>query len=86
MRAFLVALVLLVAACPAYAQKKTDAQKKADAIREAEQDQAYRSSLRRIPAKQANPDPWGEVRGGTGDSAVSAQGTAKKPQPATPVR
>ncbi len=63
MRAFIIAAVLVFAVAPAYAQKKSDAEKAADAVRQKEQDEAYKASLKRIQAKDApSNDPWGSVR------------------------
>lgn len=84
MKALVIAAVLFFAIAPAYAQKKTDEQKKADAARQAEQDEAYKSSLKRIPAKEVVSDPWGNVR--PGDGNPSSQGGSRKLQPANPAR
>ena len=80
MRALAIVAALLFSIAPAYAQKKTDEQKKADAARQAQEDQAYKSSLQRIQAKDsANADPWGSVR--------SDNTSPNKPKtPASPAR
>lgn len=86
MRALAIAAVLVFAAAPAYAAppnldvKKDDG--KLSAARQAEQDAAYKSSLQRIPVKDAVVDPWGAVR--PGDGNPSSQGGSKKP--ASPAR
>lgn len=92
MRALVIAAALFFAVVPAYAQGLDfgDGKKGGAALaakRQAEQDQAYRSSLQRIPAKEAASDPWGSLRGtppsGGNPSSLSS---SKKPQPANPAR
>jgi hypothetical protein len=88
MRALVIAALLFLTIAPAYAagpnldQKKDDG--KLSAARQAEQDEAYKSSLKRIPAKEAVSDPWGGVR--PGDGNPSSQGGSKKLQPANTAR
>jgi hypothetical protein len=82
MRALLIALGLLFAFTSAYAQQqpKLDAPKPKEQVnpqRLKEQEEAYKSSLKRIPVKEGNADPWGEVR--SNDGNASAQNRAKKP-------
>ena len=81
MKAFIIAAGLLFAVAPAYAAgpnldggKKTD---KKDPAREKQEEEAYKSSLQRIQAKEApSNDPWGSLRG---DGNASSQSKSKKP-------
>lgn len=76
MRALLIALMVVLLAAPALAQKKTDEEKKAEAAQKAAEDQAYRLSADRIPAGSA-VDPWAGVRGA--EQPQSKPGKPKKP-------
>ena len=70
MRVFRIAAVFAVLAGPAYAQQmpnlnlipelqsKTPEEKE----KEAEQQKAYKESLKKIPDAKASSDPWGNVR------------------------
>ena len=70
MRAFRLAMVMMLLASPALAQlpnlnflqdnkpPKTQEEKDAEAAR----DKAYRDSLKKIPDAKASSDPWGSVR------------------------
>jgi hypothetical protein len=55
---------------PPKEQKLTPAQQK-------EQDEAYKSSLKRIPAKETPVDPWGSARGAN-ETSATPQGKPKK--------
>lgn len=91
MKALVIAAALVFVVAPAYAagpnfgdgdKKKED--KALTAKRQAEQDQAYKLSLQRIPVKEGVSDPWGSVRPGDGNPL--SQGGAKKLQPANTAR
>ncbi len=83
MRVFRIAAVFAVLAGPAYAQQmpnlnlipelqsKTPEEKE----KEAEQQKAYKESLKKIPDAKASSDPWGNVR---------SADTPKTPAPAKP--
>ena len=81
MKAFIIAVGLVFAVAPAYAAspnldtgRKTD---KKDPAREKQEDEAYKSSLQRIQAKEApSSDPWGSLRG---DGNASSQSKSKNP-------
>jgi hypothetical protein len=70
MRIFVVAMMIAVLTAPAYAQKKTDEKSEAAELekRQKERQQqidenAYKAALERLPAKQPDADPWGNIRG-----------------------
>jgi hypothetical protein len=80
MKAFIIAAALLVAAAPAYAQpnfgdgKKTNQKNPAH---EKQEEEAYKSSLRRIQPKDApSADPWGSMRS---DGTTPSPGKPKTP-------
>jgi hypothetical protein len=69
MKVFRATALIVLLACPAYAQtpnvnlmpelkSRTPEEKEQDAIN----DKAYRESLRKIPDAKAASDPWGTVR------------------------
>jgi hypothetical protein len=69
MRVFRIAAVFAVLAGPAYAQMpninlvpEVKTQTPEDKELEAEQQKAYRDSLRKIPDAKTSSDPWGTVR------------------------
>jgi len=89
MKVFRTAALLAVLAGPAYAQQmphinmmqdapgKTDEEKAADA----ERDQRYKETLKKIPDAKASNDPWGGMRSDPPKAAApkaSASATAKK--------
>ena len=88
MRVFRLAAVLALLTGPAYAQtpninlipelqSKTPEEKE----KEAEQQRAYKESLKKIPDAKVSNDPWGNVRGG--DTAKeTAKETSKTAAPA----
>jgi len=81
MRALFIAVALLFATAPAYAQAPNfgDAKKSTqkDPAREKKEEDAYKSSLQRIqPKETASGDPWGSVRSGN---------TASQNKPKAPV-
>ena len=84
MRAFIIAAGLLFAMAPAYAQGLnfgTPPKDPAlDPARQKERDEAYRSSLQRIPAKEAPIDPWGSTRGATPAEAAASPPSRPKKQ------
>lgn len=86
MRIFLIAAAMLLVATSAFAQRKTDEEKEKDAKRQAAEDQAYKSSIQRIPAKQGPVDPWGAARDVPSADANTAQNKAKKPAAAKPIQ
>jgi hypothetical protein len=58
----LIAVVLFLMSLPAYSQVKTYEDKLKDDERRNQQDEGYKASIKRIPAKEAVKDPWGNVR------------------------
>ncbi len=86
MRVFRIAAVFAVLAGPAYAQMQTpninlipELQSKSpeEKEQEAEQQKAYKESLRKIPDAKVSSDPWGEVR------SVEAPKTSAPAKPRT---
>jgi hypothetical protein len=69
MRVFRIAAVFAVLAAPAFAQvpninlmPELKSQSPEEKEREAEQQKAYRESLKKIPDAKTSSDPWGNVR------------------------
>jgi hypothetical protein len=70
MRVFRLAMVFAVLAVPAFAQQMPNlnlvpelkSQTPEEKEREAEQQKAYRESLKKIPDAKTSSDPWGNVR------------------------
>ena len=70
MRVFRIAAVFAALAMPAFAQQMPNlnlvpelkSQSPEEREREAEQQKAYRESLRKIPDAKTSSDPWGNVR------------------------
>jgi hypothetical protein len=73
----LIVAALVVATTSAYAQ--ADEKKALEEKRRAEQDQAYKASIQRIPAKQAPVDPWGAAREVPSADTGTVQKTKKPP-------
>jgi hypothetical protein len=87
MKVFRTAVLLAMLAGPAYAQQmphinmmqdapsKTDDEKAADA----ERDQRYKETLKKIPDAKASTDPWGSMRSDPPKTAApKASAAAKK--------
>lgn len=87
MKVFRTAVLLAMLAGPAYAQEmphinmmqdapsKTDEEKAADA----ERDQRYKETLKKIPDSKASTDPWGGMRSDPPKTAApKASAAAKK--------
>ena len=87
MKVFRTAVLLAILAGPAYAQEmphinmmqdapsKTDEEKAADA----ERDQRYKETLKKIPDSKASTDPWGGMRSDPPKTAApKASAAAKK--------
>jgi hypothetical protein len=87
MKVFRTAVLLAMLAGPAYAQEmphinmmqdapsKTDDEKAADA----ERDQRYKETLKKIPDAKASTDPWGSMRSDPPKTAApKASAAAKK--------
>jgi hypothetical protein len=87
MKVFRTAVLLAMLAGPAYAQQmphinmmqdapgKTDEEKAADA----ERDQRYKETLKKIPDAKASTDPWGSMRSDPPKTAApKASAAAKK--------
>jgi len=69
MKVFRIAAVFALLAGPAYAQMpninlmpEVKTQSPEEKAQEAEQQKAYRDSLKKIPDAKASNDPWGNVR------------------------
>jgi hypothetical protein len=83
MKVFRIAAVFALLAGPAYAQQMPDinlipelkSQTPEEKEQEAQQQKAYRDSLKKIPDAKASNDPWGTVR---------STETPKTPAPAKP--
>jgi hypothetical protein len=84
MKVFRIAAVMALLAAPAYAQMATpninlipELQSKSpeEKEQEAQQQKAYKESLKKIPDAKASSDPWGNVRSGD---------TPKAPAPVKP--
>lgn len=82
MRVFPVAMVLAVLAGPAYAQGSGinilggDRRLTSEEIEKNKAiDEAYKSTIKKIPDQKPHSDPWGNVRGSNG----SSQTTPAKP-------
>ena len=71
MKVFRIAAVMVLLAAPAYAQMATpninlmpelQAKSPEEKEQEAQQQKAYKESLKKIPDAKASSDPWGNVR------------------------
>ncbi|GLR90736.1 hypothetical protein [Bradyrhizobium iriomotense] len=86
MKAFRVAALLAIIAGPAYAQQmphinmmqdapgKTDEEKAADA----ERDQRYKETMKKIPDAKTSSDPWGGMRADPPKNAAPKTSVAPK--------
>jgi hypothetical protein len=86
MKVFRTAVLLAMLAGPAYAQEmphinmmqdapsKTDEEKAADA----ERDQRYKETLKKIPDAKASTDPWGGMRSDPPKTAAPKSSAAAK--------
>jgi hypothetical protein len=92
MKFFRIAAALALLTAPAYAQMSTpninllqDAPSKTpeEQEREAEQQKAYKESLKKIPDAKSASDPWGTVRSGDAPKASAKASAPTKPRTKT---
>ncbi len=89
MRAFLMAMVLALLAGPVFAQGvnlmggerrlTSEEIEKNKAI-----DEAYKSTMKKIPDQKPNADPWGNVRASNGSQPTPSKATPQKTSKAQP--
>ncbi len=83
MRTFAAALALAIVAGPALAQMPSinmldpgAPKTQEEILRGKEIDQAYKSTMKKVPDQKTNNDPWADVRGASGQKHT---GTTGKP-------